>query len=292
MGSKPSAPKPLNVQKVAAEQNTQNQTNLGQQTAYNRPDQTNQYGSSLNWSQTGTDANGNPIFSQTQSLGGQGQQFAQGFSGLGQQYIQGAGDFVNNRPDLSSNAAFDRAYDYASANLEPRLQRGQDQMDTKLRNQGLDPSSEAYKNSMNDLALQNNEARNNLVTGLQGQMFNQGLQDRGQQASELSLLNPGVQYGANTISGGFAAVPNVNVPNVDLTSLEAQRQQQLNANYQSQMQQYNAMMGGLAGMGGMALGGALGGPMGAAMGSRLFGGGTTSPGTLANGGWSTTLNRS
>ena len=85
---------------------------------------------------------------------------------------------------MSTNAAFDRAYQTASANLEPRFDRAGAAMENRLRNQGLDPTSEAYKSATNDLALQQNEARNSLVTQLQGQMFNQGLQDRQQQVNE------------------------------------------------------------------------------------------------------------
>lgn len=260
----------MDVSKVSAEANAQNTSNAYQQSAFNRPNQTNQYGSTLSYQQTGTDAQGNPIFSQNQSLGQQGQQFAGGFADLGQQYIQGASDFQANRPDMGSNAAFDRAYDYASANLEPRFQRASEAMDTKLKNQGLDPTSEAYKSAANDLALQQNEARNSLVTNLQGQMFNQGLADRSQQQGEFALLNPGVQYGGNAITGGFANVPGVNVANVDVAGLNQQNQNDQWKKYQSDMQSYNGMLGGLASIGGTILGG----PIGGYMAKNYFGGGS------------------
>lgn len=272
MVSKPKGPDPLDVGKVASEQASQNTTNLWQQQAFNRPNQTNQYGSTLGWQQTGTDARGNPIFAQTHNLGAQGQQFAGGFAGLGQQYIQGAGDFVGSRPDMSSNAAFDRAYGFATANLEPRFERASAGLDTKLRNQGLEPGSEGYKNAMNDLALQQNEARNDLVNRTQSTLFNQGLQDRAQRQSEFGLLNPGVQYGGNTITGGFANVPGLQVPNIDLTSLYGQQNADAWRKYQSDLQGYNSMVGGLAGLGGTIAGGLIGGPMGAMIGGSLAGG--------------------
>lgn len=254
MVSKPKAPAPINVGQVTQQANQQNTGNAQQQAAFNRPNQTNQYGSTLNYTQTGTDANGNPVFSQNQQLGSTGQQFAGGFANLGNQYFQGADQFLNNQPDLSNNAAFDKAYGYASANLEPRYQQQSSQLESKLRNQGLDPTSEAYKSATNDLALQQNESRNNLVSQLQGQMFNQGQQDRTRQVGELtSLTNPGVQYGGQSVTGGFANVPGVNVANVDVAGLNNANYQQQYNNYLQQMQSYNGMLGGLAGLGGSLL---------------------------------------
>lgn len=265
----PKAPQPMNVGAVGQQQQAENTRSAFQNAAFNRVNQSDQFGNTLNYSQTGTDAQGNPVFSANQQLGQTGQQFAGGFAQLGQQYFDNAG----NRPDLGSNAAFDRAYGYASANLEPRFQRSADAMDNKLRNQGFDPTSEGYKSATNDLALQQNEARNNLVTNLQGQMFSQGLQDRQQQMSE---LNPGLDFGRSTLNVNSAPVPQVNTGGpVDYVGLNNQNYQQQQNTYNQQMQQRNAMLGGLASIGGTIAGGVLGGPIGASMGKSLFGGGAT-----------------
>jgi hypothetical protein len=262
----PKAPQPMNVGAVGQQQQAENTRSAFQNASFNRINQSDQFGNTLNYNQTGTDAQGNPIFSASQGLGATGQQFAGGFSQLGQQYFNNAG----NRPDLGSNAAFDRAYQYASANLEPRFQRASDAMDNKLRNQGFDPTSEGYKSAANDLALQQNEARNNLVTGLQGQMFSQGLQDRQQQMSE---LNPGLQFGQQTLNPNYVIAPQVNTGGpVDYAGLNAQNYQQQMNTYNEQMKQRNAMLGGLASIGGTIAGAALGGPIGASIGKSMFGG--------------------
>jgi hypothetical protein len=258
----PKAPKPLDVGATTALANTQNTQNAYQNAAFNRLNQTDALGNSLQYSQSGTDAQGNPIFNATQRLGETGQRFAGGFSDLGQKYF----DQANNRPDLGSDAAFDRAYGYASANLEPRFQRTQDQTINRLRNQGLDPTSEAYKSQMNDLALQQNEARNNLVTGLQGQMFAQGLQNRQQQMGE---LQPGLDFGRGTIQPNLVNTPGVGVQNVDVAGLAGINQQNQYQNYNAQMQQQNAMLGGLAGIGGSLIGAPW---MGSALGFGAAGG--------------------
>lgn len=293
MGSKPKAPAPINVQEVAGAQNTQNTQNAQQQAAYNRPNQTNQFGSQSQWRQTGTDANGNPTFEQSQTLGGEGQQFASGFSGLGQQYIQGAGQLMANNPDFSSSDAYDRALSFAQPALQKRYDRQRELADTKLKNQGFSATDEGYTSAMGELAEQQDAGENALVSGIQGQLFNQGIQGDQQNVNRLQQLGQtGANYGNQAINSGFANVPGVNVQNVDLTSLYNQQQQQLQQNYQNELNSYNGMLGGIAGLGGTIAGAALGGPFGASLGGSLFGGsGQTTPGTLANGGWSTTTRR-
>ena len=238
----PKAPKPLDPQKVATQASAQNLKDAYTQTAFNRPNQTDAFGNSVSWSQTGTDANGNPIFSQQNSLGGAGQMYAGGLANLGSQYF----DAVGNQPDLSSNAAFDKAYGYATANLEPRFDRARQQQETQLRNQGLDPTSEAYKSSMNDLALQQNEARNNLVTGLQGQLFNQGLSARQQQLNE---LQPGVSFGNVALGQNSSPFAQTGVNGVDLTQLALAQQQQKMQNYQAKLNSQGSFLGGLGSIG-------------------------------------------
>lgn len=243
----PKPPKPLNPTKVADQQLATNLKAGQQQVGFNRVNQQDAFGNALNYSQTGKDANGNPIYQASQSLGGLGQQYAGGLSNLGNQYFSQAGNVGN----LGSQAAFDKAYGYATANLEPRFQRSQDQLMTQLRNQGLDPTSEAYKSQMNDLALQQNESRNNLVTGLQGQMFNQGLEQRRLGMNELT---PGVTLGNQFMNPSYTNVPGVNVINPDMASLYGQQYNgQLN-NYNQQMQNRSGMLGGLASIGSGLLG--------------------------------------
>jgi len=238
----PKPPKAPNPKKIAQQQLETNLKAGKQQVAFNSPDQTDAFGNQLAYTQTGKDANGNPIYSVNQSLGGLGQQYSGGLSGLGQQYFNQAG----NVGDLGSNEAFDKAYGYATANLEPRFQRTEEQMINRLRNQGLDPTSEAYKSQMNDLALQQNEARNNLVSGLQNQMFGQGLQQRQQGMAE---LQPGVQFSNNVLNPSYAQVPGVNIINPDMAGLSAQQYNAKMNGYNAQMQNQSGMLGGLASIG-------------------------------------------
>jgi len=120
---------------------------------------------------------------------------------------------------------------------------------------------------MRDLTENQSAANNTLAAQLQGQMFNQGLAGRQQQLNELT---PGLQFGMGAMSPNYANVPQVNVGNVDIAGLANASKGQEWQNYNAQMQQRNAMLGGLAGIGGTLLGMPMGG--GASFGGKLLGG--------------------
>jgi hypothetical protein len=242
---KPKAPTAPSAQELS-KANTQS---AFQQASFNRPNQSDQFGNTLNWQQTGTDAQGNPVFNANQQLGQTGQQYATGLAGLGQKYF----DTVNQGADLSSTDAFNQAQGFWSANAEPRFEQQRAASENRLRNQGLDPTSEAYKSAMNDQALQQNEARNQFMTSAQGQFFNQGQTDRARQLSELS---PGMEFGNMALNPSYAQVPGVGLENT-ANLMQTSYGNQLNA-YNEQQRQRNAMLGGLAGLGGTLAGTFLG----------------------------------
>jgi hypothetical protein len=261
---KPTAPAPMNVGAVTQQAGAQNTDNAQEQAAFNRPNQTNQHDGSLEWETAGTDANGNPIFRQTQRLGAVGQQFAGGFADLGQQYINSASAFQGNRPDMSPDAAMQKANEFWDSYEQPLQDRQTEANRTRLANMGHDASNasdpnSAYAADMSQLARQQAEAKARFSMNNVGQFQNMMLADRNQEMGELNTLQPGVQYGGQTITGGFANVPGVNVANVDVAGLNQQNQNDLWKKYQSDMQGYNAGIGGLASIGGTILGGPIGG---------------------------------
>lgn len=260
----PRQPDPINVGQVTQQANQQNTANAQQNAAFNRVNQTDQFGNTLNYSQSGTDAQGNPIFNATQGMGETARQFAGGFGGLGQRYFDTAGQ----APE-SSMGALNRAYDMATSFSAPRMEREKQQANTQLVNMGLDPSSEAYRNRMMDVTEQQSNQQNTLAAGLQGQMFNQGLAGRQQQMSE---LQPGLQYGMGAMNPNLVNAPQVGVQNVDVAGLSQANNANQWQGYNAQMQQRNAMLGGLGGIAGTVAGGMFGMPgLGGQMGS-MFGG--------------------
>jgi hypothetical protein len=272
--SSPKPPAPLDVAKTATQAHAANIKTADAGASYNRVNQTDALGNSLNYTRTGTNPDGTPMYSAQQQLGATGQQYAQGLSGLGQQYMQKAGQGIENSSD-----ALNRAYGMATSFSAPRMERERAQMENRLANQGLDPSSEAYKNRMMDVSEQQSNAQNTLAAQLQGQMFNQGLQGRQQSMSE---LNPGMQFCNMALGGNYVNAPNVNVGGVDVAGLAQSSKADEYKNYKAQMDQKNAMMGGLASIGGSLLMAPMTGGMslGGMMGSKLmggFGGGSSSP---------------
>jgi hypothetical protein len=266
MGKSPKAPEAMNVGAVTQQANQQNTQNAYQNSAFNRVNQTDQFGNTLNYSQTGTDAQGNPIFNAQQGMGQTAQQFAGGFGGLGQQYFDQAGQGIGSSMD-----AMNSAYDAATAFSGPRMERQRAAQENRLANMGLDPSSEAYRNRMMDVTEQQSNQQNTLAAALQGQMFNQGLAGRQQQMSE---LRPGVEFGASTINPNLVNAPQVGVQNVDVAGLAGQAKGQEWQNYNAQMQSRNAMLGGLGGIAGSVMMAPMtgGGSLGGMLGGKLLGG--------------------
>jgi hypothetical protein len=319
MGSKPKTPAPLDVQGVSQQANQQNMMNAGQQAAYNRINQQGPFGS-VSYSQTGTDASGNPIFSQSTQLDptqlkylSELQQGASGaykgglagLSGLAQSAESGpkldpwgvgqsgvnrlTGEFGSPMQD-SSQGALDQAYKFATARMERGLGEQEGALRNRLANQGLSAGSEAYERELRNLRESGEGMRNEAAANLQNQFFSQGMAERGQNYNEAAgLYNMGQQAGAQQFSQqmapyqmlasqgglinpvlnpGVSSFNPVNVANVDVAGLNQASKANEYQNYNAQMQQYNAMLGGIGGLAGKVLGG----PIGGAIGSRLMGG--------------------
>lgn len=241
MGKSPKSVAPVNSTTVANQTNTANQQYAGLGVATNRPqNNVDQFGNSQAYTQTGTDANGNPIFNVNQSLGGLGQQYAQGLSGLGQQYMNFAGD-PNNPANMQ---AFNQASNLWDQTQGQYQQRQGTQLDTQLRNQGLTPGSEAYDNATRDLGQQQSDARNSFLLNGQNQFFNQ----------TQSSLSPGVQFANNVLSPNYSQVPQQSVGQAySPTAIAGINQQTGLANAQAQ----NSYNQGLWGAGGGLLGSGL-----------------------------------
>lgn len=162
--------KPPDLRKAAEEKAAADKALLEEQTRNNRPNQNGPFGS-VQWSQ---DANGN--WTQNTSLNGadqtnldQSRRLFGNAAGMSDslmsradtlfapQFNSGALSQIGtgeNARNQAENALFGRA----TARLDPMWNKREDQTRTQLLNQGLDPSSEAYKNSMSDLGMQRNDA--------------------------------------------------------------------------------------------------------------------------------------
>lgn len=168
-------------------------------TAANRVNQSTPYGS-LQYTQTGVDAQGNPIWSANQSLNPalQGtfnnltsnlaRTSANPFSAAAtQNQMVGQGpsfDRIGAAPTLQTKLAgtgmegWDKANELMMTRLQPQIDRSNAALEARLANQGIRPGTQAY----NTAKLQQAQANNDLSTQaqlagsqVQNQMFNQYL---------------------------------------------------------------------------------------------------------------------
>lgn len=269
MGKTPDAPAQLNPNKLAAQQTKANQNAAQANVALNRPSQRDQFGNTLNYQRTGTDAQGNPQYQVNQQLGGIGRQTQRGMQGLANQFYSGANNLLNNPMDVNAETE-KRIYDLGASRLDPRMDRDQAAMENKLANQGIALGSEAYSNAQNDFGQNKNDAYNSLALQARGQAANEAMAQRQQGVSELSgLAGLGAQYGVNATNPQYAQVPQFAMPGIDMIGLEQARYNQQMQDYQRRSDARNAMIGGIAGTIGTVAGAAVGGPMGAQIGGKL-----------------------
>lgn len=155
-----------------------NLQNAQQATAANRVNQVTPFGN-LQYQQTGVDAQGNPIWSATQSLSPELQGAFGAITGnLANQYSKG---FNPNLPSYGINPG--EAYsDAIMRRLQPTQERQSKQLEAQLANQGIMPGSEAYNNAKTQLAqTQNDQLTSAVVGGMQTglaanqQAYNQAL---------------------------------------------------------------------------------------------------------------------
>jgi len=152
-GKKPKAPKVPNYVPLAAAQAASQNEQLQKQTVANRPDQVTAFGS-LKWNQDPTTGQ----WTQTESLDPASQQAldqARGlqtsmFGRLGAQGEFDGGPAMPTYDELSGEKHGQRLAESLMARIRPQQQQSEQQMQTKLRLQGLQPGTAAY-----DRAYQN-----------------------------------------------------------------------------------------------------------------------------------------
>jgi len=168
-------------------------------TSANRVNQTTPY-QSLQYQQTGTDSNGNPIWSANQSLA---PQFQGSLSNLAQNVGQTTQNAFNptNLPSMGINPG--QTYsDAIMQRLQPQIQHQTEMSDAQLANQGIVPGTEAYTNAKRVLGQQQNDLLTSAQIGGIGvgqqanqQAYNQQLQTYNNPLQQLGAFNQATQAG-------------------------------------------------------------------------------------------------
>lgn len=142
-----------------------------------------------------------------------------------------------------------KLFDLGSKRLDPRFERQEDALRTRLANQGIAPGSEAFNREIELMGNQRNDAYNQLA-----------LQGRGQALAE---INQPINQITALLSGSQVSNPNVNaqtpgaIPTTDNAGIiNDNYNQRLNIWQQNQASR-NSLMGGLFGAGATILSGGL-----------------------------------
>jgi hypothetical protein len=265
---KPKAPKPPDPVQTAA---AQTGTNIGTSIANNTMGMVNQVtpDGSLTYNQTGTYQYTDPFTGQvydlptytaTTSLSETGQNIknqtdaaqlnlaetANNQSGFLKDYLSGVWN-----PDTSEIEG--RLMELGSSRLNPRFQQEEDQLRTRLANQGITEGSEAYNREMSRFGQSKNDAFNSLMLTGRGQAFNELQAIRNQPINEITAL----------LSGSQVSNPNVSMmqpqgaATTDVAGIINQNYNQRLGNWQQQNSQRQSLLGGLFGLGASAITGGM-----------------------------------
>jgi hypothetical protein len=193
LGPAPSAPPAPDYSGAARETAQGNIDAARLAVAANRVNQYTPYGS-LEYTMSGEDKYGNPMWSATQKFSPEQQklldiqnQLSLGVGQLGTKGLEYVGQQLESPFDVSQlpSIGINPSETYSDAimrRLQPQMEQGRDRLEQQLANQGIQIGSEAY-----DRAIRNFDQRqNDLLLGAQTQGLQAGLQARQQQLGELA----------------------------------------------------------------------------------------------------------
>ena len=159
-----------------------------------------------------------PRFSVTQTLSptqqrikGQQDKADLNLATLGADLSGTLGDQLTGNFSLGNEAVESRLFDLGRARLDPLFAQRDEDLRTRLANQGIKAGSQAYDREMNNLGQQENDAYNQLLLSGRGQAAQEMLTEDNQRINQISAL----------LSGGQVSQPNfmtgANVQGIPIT---------------------------------------------------------------------------
>lgn len=269
MKDSPQAPDPY---ATAAAQTSSNLATAKASQESNMINQSNAKGS-LNYTQTGTNPDGTPIYSQNTTLSAPQQGIFDKATGLTNALLSGsAGGALSGKPlDLSYNGTTAALDALNKQRLDPQWAQNTDLQESKLAAQGVTPGTPAYDNAMRVFNQGKNDAYNSANLADYNQSSQNALAEY-----QAPLQTLGSVYGVSNSAGSpaFASTPQTNVAGTNVAGLVEQ-------NYNQESQNANAYNGQIAGLAGSLLGAGANIATGGASGTfkkmgGLFGGGSPS----------------
>ena len=238
MGSAPSPPTPPDPSMVAQKQLGTNITTAGAQADINNISQFTPQGS-FNYTQTGTGPNGEPEFSLTENLNPGLQQTENAVSGAAGNLATATAPMYSTAPNINPSEAINAAMAMQQQYMQPWFNQQQSVTNSNLENQGLAPGDAAYDLAQKQLQETQTQSMQGALSQFEPLAFNQQLQSYQLPAQTIGALE-GIQPGMSQLN-----TPQAGVSPTDVTGAFQNYQQAQEQNYQAQMQNRSAMMGGL-----------------------------------------------
>ena len=165
-------------------------------------------------------------------------------AGIGERQTAKIGNILDTPMKIGNEETESRLFDLGSKRLDPMFQRNEDQLRTRLINQGINPGSAAWDAEFTNFNQGRNDAYNNLLLSGRGQAVQEQLAERNQPLNEISALLSGSQVS----QPNFINTPQTQVAGTDYAGIVNSNFQNQMSVYNSKMNQQNAMMGGLFGL--------------------------------------------
>lgn len=249
MGSKAQAPQAPDPYQTAGAQTKANQSNAAYLASLNRMNTYGPTGSST-YTDQGIDPNtGAPVYSQQISLSPEQQALynqntanqinQSSLAGKLLPGVEAAGG--KQLPDLQTNIqnAQDSLYKRNTMYLDPQYQRGEDQLRTRLLNEGATEGSEAYKNAMTDF---NNQKQQAYEAARQDAISGATQQGATQQQMAIAAQDQPLNFYNALMGGSQASMPQFGGPG-QINTNPADVQGAFNNSYQGQLNSYNSAIG-------------------------------------------------
>lgn len=162
-------------------------------------------------------------------------------------------DILGTNVNLSNDAVENRLFELGSKRLQPQFARDEASLRANLVNAGIRPGSDAWNTEMTRQSQSRNDALDQLVLGGHSTAVNDILTERNQPLNEITALMSGSQVA----QPNFTNTPQASVAGTDYAGMVQNNYNNATQQYNSQLQQSNAAMGGMFGLGGTLAGGAM-----------------------------------
>lgn len=222
--------------------------------------QANPYGS-LSYNQTGTSADGTPLYTATTKLSDANQQLLDILQGTqktagqqGQALLQGA-NYGAQQPkdvigDMSSGWLKDAMAKQVSY-LQPQMDYDVSKLDTKLKNQGFNPGTPGYDKAMNALK----QSQGQTITGFEASQQPELLKQAQQMYMMPATLGTALAGLGQNKDPSWTQTPSLNIQPANLIGATANANDANMKAYQAETEKQNNMMSGIFGVPSAILGG-------------------------------------